>query len=222
MITESIIVMKQLQTDQRVNFFIRTMQRDKFENILQESEYYQAYQQSKKSEQTLTEVLDTLENYNVMQDFYNKRELGIMIRIKEAFDVKSHNVEDKDFINNIFNKVYVDTLIHDYIFNNNPLVELKNANTGISELEWQEKIQAKEERLNQLQQKRIELLESVLDKQLTSTEFKDVAEQLNFRNPKDNRVRKTVKTLKPHLQELGFDIQEPKSKGITYKRIIKK
>lgn len=80
----------------------------------------------------------------------------------------------------------------------------------------------KEERLNQLQQQRIELLESVLDKRLTSTEFKDVAEQLNFRNPKDNRIRKTVKTLKSHLQELGFDIQEPKSKGITYKRIIKK
>ena len=261
----------QKETDQRVNFFIRTMQRDKFEKILQESEYYQAYLQSKQLKQskkqvqkqvqiqvqiqiqekipkltelypmplllpapesyksiriyeTLTETLNNLKGYNIMQDFYNKRELGIMIRIKEAFDYKTRNVDkdNKDLINNIFTKVYVDTLIHDYIFNNNPLVELKNANTGISEMEWQEKIQAKEERLNQLQQQRIELLESVLDKRLTSTEFKDVAEQLNFRNPKDNRIRKTVKTLKSHLQELGFDIQEPKSKGITYKRIIKK
>ena len=60
--------------------------------------------------------------------------------------------------------------------------------------------------------KRIDLLESVLNKKLTSTEFKELAQKLNFRNKK----RELVKNPKKEIEELGYMITNKRTKTERY------
>lgn len=69
--------------------------------------------------------------------------------------------------------------------------------------------------------KRVQLLDDHLNKRLSSDAFKELCHKLEFKNPTTNKVQTTVKTIKPLLNELQFDIIETKSKGLSYKKIIK-
>ena len=90
-----------------------------------------------------------------------------------------------------------------------------------NEEEWQEKRRAKADRIEQEKQRHIELLESVIDKRLTTAEFKALAAELNFRDSQHSRIKSTVKTVCPEIQKLGFTIEESKIRGTIYKRIEK-
>lgn len=72
---------------------------------------------------------------------------------------------------------------------------------------------------SKLMSNRIELLEVVLDKKLTTSDFKSLCETLEFRNDK-REIMKSTSAIK-EIEKLGYKVTNKKSNGKTYKVIIK-
>ena len=66
--------------------------------------------------------------------------------------------------------------------------------------------------------RRIDLLDSVIDQKLTTAEFKELAKELNFTNPKNGRL---IANPKDEIAELGFKVNDKKSNGTRFKVITK-
>lgn len=67
-------------------------------------------------------------------------------------------------------------------------------------------------------QNRIELLESVIGKRLTTAEFKELTQELNFTNPKNGRL---IANPKNEIAELGYKVNDKKSNGSRFKVITR-
>lgn len=78
------------------------------------------------------------------------------------------------------------------------------------------------DKLNQLQlnQKRIELLNGLIEVKLTTEDFKQVCEMLDYKT-EGRKLIKTTKSLNPLLLELGFVINDKRDKNERYKVINK-
>lgn len=62
-----------------------------------------------------------------------------------------------------------------------------------------------ENKVNSEQQRRIDLIEDVLEQKLTTAQFKELAEQLNFRD----KHRKLIKKPWSEIEALGYTVQQP-------------
>ena len=86
----------------------------------------------------------------------------------------------------------------------------------LKQLRLEQKEKLKQQKLNELNQQRINLLDQQLNVRLSSKEFKALAEKLNFR--RDGRMLKNPLN---EIQDLGYKILKKTIKGYDYKIITK-
>lgn len=86
----------------------------------------------------------------------------------------------------------------------------------LKQLRLEQKEKLKQQKLDALKQQRVELIDQQLNVRLSSKEFKQLAEKLNFK-----RNRKLVKNPIDEIQELGYTIIKKRINGYDYKVIVK-
>ena len=67
---------------------------------------------------------------------------------------------------------------------------------------------------------RIKILNEYKDKRLSTKEFKELCEKLNFRDKSSNRLSTTSTTINPKIKLLGFEILDKRDKTGRYKIIL--
>ncbi len=86
----------------------------------------------------------------------------------------------------------------------------------LKQIRLEQKEKLKQQKLDELNQQRVELIDQQLNLRLSSQEFKQLAEKLNFK-----RNRKLVKNPIDEIQELGYTIIKKRINGYDYKIITK-
>ena len=116
----------------------------------------------------------------------------------------------KELLEYNFKEMYLDVFYHGEVFKQP--VTIHNATQYMKDLGIELKVQIKEN----LTQTRIDLLDQVLGERLSSQEFKDLTEKLNFR--RDGRM---LKNPIDEIKQLGYEVINKKSNSIRYKIITK-
>ena len=86
----------------------------------------------------------------------------------------------------------------------------------LKQIRLEQKEKLKQQKLDALKQQRVELIDQQLNVRLSSKEFKQLAEKLNFR--RDGRMLKNPLN---EIQDLGYKIIKKTIKGYDYKIITK-
>lgn len=86
----------------------------------------------------------------------------------------------------------------------------------LKQLRLERKEKLKQQKLDELKQARIELLEQHLDVKLNNEQFKNLTEKLNFK-----RNRQLIKNPIDEIKQLGYDVENKRTKTTRYKIITK-
>lgn len=152
--------------------------------------------------------VNQLPDVKAMNDM-QKQALKYDVRLKHKLSLMIID-KRKELLEYNFKEMYLDVFYHGEVFKQP--VKIHNATQYMKDLGIEIKEQIKED----LTQYRIDLLEQHLDMKLSSKEFKDLTEKLNFR--RDGRM---LKNPIDEIKELGYEVVSKKSNSIRYKVIVK-
>ena len=138
-------------------------------------------------------------NFNELIQSKDADSLALMTQVFGRYEEVYHNDPKKWFM------AYHDIWSH-CVFDGEDII-IKKYNTL-----------TKAKAIDEIKSNRIKLLESVIDKRLTTAEFKELAQELNFTNPKNGRL---IANPKDEITELGYKVNDKKSNGSRFKVITK-